>query len=120
MKKIILILILLFSMSFVYALPNRDLVISALSFSKNPAYEGEIVAVTITTKNIGTASVGASTTRLANGNATYFNVSALAGNTSQTNYLNYTCGTVNVTFTGTADYYNAVKEINEANNHNKS
>lgn len=100
----------------VYYNPLSDLIISNLTLSQASAFEGEIVTVTVTTKNNGAGNAGGSTTRVANGGNHDFNVSALSSGSSQVDSFNYTCGTSNVTFTGTADVLSVVSESNEGNN----
>jgi subtilase family serine protease len=95
---------------------NPDLIIQSLSFSKNSAYEGEIVTLTVVTKNIGSGTAGESTTRVANGEENNFSVASLAPGVNQSNSFNYTCGASNVTFTATADINSVITESNEANN----
>ena len=96
--------------------PLPDLIISSINLSQSSAYEGEVVQVSVTTRNIGTVTAGSSTTRVANGGNNDFSVGALSSGSSQINSFNYTCGTSNVSFTGTADIFGVVSETNEGNN----
>jgi subtilase family serine protease len=125
MKRIayIFIVLSLFALSLSFSATNADAaakkpdLISNIYFSQSRAYQGESVLVYVKTQNIGYDTAAYSTTKLTYINLSqYFLVLNLSVSSSHTDTLNYTCGTQNVTFTSTADYYNTVDELWETNN----
>ena len=96
--------------------PMPDLIINSIN-APGTFTLGVPTGVTVTTKNQGTKSAGASTTRLAAFGSQNAAVPSLAAGASHNSNFDVTCTSLgNFTLTATADVNGVVSESNEANN----
>ncbi|MEK6855519.1 MAG: CARDB domain-containing protein [Nanoarchaeota archaeon] len=104
--------------------PNQtlpDLIVENITFSKNPADEGEVVTALITTKNIGAITAPASYTSVSVSSGTLpLYVYSLRPNESTTHLYGKVCGAADITFDVTADSSKIITETNENNNNLKN